>query len=265
MKKTHIILITLMLLLLFSCDKDDEEEKKEEGNNNPVLTVNEELFALVEAFSKKENFKGETTGTVKTEILFINYTQSINSQRIKTKEGVFSETITHSSFVKNAYQYFFVNDNVFYKEGENISEGKCDWNEEINRESKNEYLDKHGSLPSMLTHFILNNDTIIGSMVEEENNNFIYTFNLDQKTAPLPEIVDIKYNLGENADPEFISITLVLVVNREKEIKEMTMLETYYAKVPILGKVLCKANIKEKFTYETTENIGYEIFQSVIN
>ncbi len=219
-------------------------------------SAKEVLYIVNTEFSKAPIFFTEVTGDVEAGA----YNQKIRSRRWKTNDEIVSETISTSALVKVGDQSYFKDEMVISRKADKISSlTSVTWGTDYKKSNHEGYKKKYGELPSYLSHYIFNDNSIKkATQISENGERYVYEYLLDNYKATPKYQIKMKTN-GDLADyPKFEKIVLTLTVSKDFLPIEIVIDEDYTMNKTVLGANLhlsCNGQMKETFSFNTEDSL----------
>ena len=263
--KVKFITLTMFLSCCFNTSCSLKNPNKDlyddpSGLNNTLLekdpdktivdySAKEVLYIVNTEFSKAPIFYTETSGDVAAGA----YNQKIKSRRWKTNDEIVLETLSTSSLVK-------VGEQDYFKDGTVISSlNSVTWETDYAKSDYEGYKKKYGELPSYLSHYIFNDESIKkASLLHNDEEQYVYEYTLDNYKATPKYQIKMKTNGGLADYPKFQKVVLTLTVSKDFIPIEIAVNEDYTMNKTVLGANLhlsCNGQMKETFSFDVEDSL----------
>lgn len=182
----------------------------------------------------------------------MNVRQSVRSYTIKNNNDYFYETISHSSFVSVQKRFYQDATKIDQYVGDYVDAEHAKWKDKVVESLDNAtFEEKWGRTYARPSVFIISNKTILdGSLVKQDDNNYVITLNLDTTTAVLRYIKQMIATSDLAEAPKFNSLELNLTVDKNLNLISTYTNENYDVKSFGLTSKGTKANVLETFYYD---------------
>ena len=226
--------------------------KKLPINSSPEYETDlDNLAYLAYNIETNKNFKSESIGEAKAQIMGIPYIQKIHDERIVNSEYMFQQTISTSTFVSFGLQKFYLTDKIIRRSEESINGDNVEWKNEPNDAITYKLSDEiYGWTPDQISAYILCSDTIISTerISNGENGYYEIKYSLNPKNAPYKYQNQVKEYGGASSYPGFNSIELTFKFNSNWILESVHTEEDYVISMMNMN-LNIKTNINENFTY----------------
>lgn len=255
MIKLLTIILVAMISLSTACSPIEESSKtgKEENQSESRIEEIDGVQMLLDAKAKLEALDGFYTVTEGATVS-VGISQSILAKRIVSEGAVFKQSVSYSFMIKTASQTLAKDGKYFLKKSERVNSlTDIVWQKAVSELTREQYLEKFGSVNRGLSNFIITEQTIKSAEVISEEDFFAVTVILDCQTSTEYIAREMKFNSGSSELPTFQSVTLTAQIYKNGTIKSIRYQHEYKIKMPVLGKVSCKEDTTESF-YELTDD-----------
>lgn len=278
--KKFLIVLFLFSLITCGCSKKDSTSDSEINDEQVLITTYKEkpetgrprsqepidnIFIALNELKIASNYESTSVGTVKAKkgsLTLAN--QKVDNRKIVTPEATFIESISISSFVKVAEQVYIKENTFLKRDAKKVTSSDVNWKNDVNKLTKEQYLNEYGYSPQDPSRYIINENTII-SDIETTNNGigrkYSYKFSLDPQIAALFYKTSVKKLSNSSKDPVFKSIELEITLDYKWRMTQIVSNEVYEIEIPALGQVTCHATLTETFkNINRTTTISEESF-----
>ncbi len=193
-------------------------------------------------------YKTEMSGDIDANIGFMNYVQNMKDTKIINGDEMYQESISLSSMANVAQQKYIQDQNKIYlvRSADQISGQTVTWSNEITPISEETYTNTYGLLPNGISPYVVSKKTILSAQtVEQSDNRFVYTYQLDPETAPAYYRRQVKTLSGSQKNPLFHSVTLTIEMDQDWKPLKVIMQENYDISIPVMGSANCTTEFTE--------------------
>lgn len=236
MKKIMIVLLSLSVFVLTGCEEEQFEAPDlsdlpqfeapdiNEDLVSPLEYTHIEVLNIIdEAMSKQTNYIKYQSGTsVTTSGMSVN--QEIKNYLITFEENKFLHS-SSEGIVNMKHNALFSNEYIAYSHN----------SDEIVKDTFNNYEDTYGITSNThFTGYIINEDTVVSSNLEQNGEKLVYTYILNNDTSSVYMKKQMKQFGGLTEEPVFENIELKLYIDTNWNIEKIDTKENYIAKKRIL-------------------------------
>ncbi len=205
------------------------------------------------------SYNTEMNGDINANIGFMTYVQNMKDIKIVDQGEVYQESVSVSSMASVAQQKYLQLNNQIYlvRSAENITGQNVTWSDEITPISQETYVNTYGLVPNGLSPYVVSKSTILSAeVVQQSDDKYIYTYQLDPETAPAYYRRQVKALSGSEKVPLFHSVELTIEIDRDWRPIQITMRENYDISIPVVGSANCTTEYVEVFKdYGQPQNI----------
>ena len=195
-------------------------------------------------------YNTEMTGDINANIGFMTYVQNMKDIKIVNGDEMYQESVSLSSMANVAQQKYIQDNNKIFlvRSADNISGQNVTWSDDITPISEETYTDTYGLLPNGISPYVVSKSTILSAkVVEESEDKYVYTYELDPETAPAYYRRQVKTLSGSQKNPLFHSVQLTIEMDKDWKPIKITMNENYDISIPVLGSANCTTEYTEVF------------------
>ena len=172
-----LTITALFVLMGFSINKmADTEVYVPDGNNPNIMhsTVPSDgtrpsdhnaldtLSYAAERIYSSSYFKGETIGTVVSDVGIIKHLQNVHNVRVVKGDYIFAEAISSSTLKSVAEQKFFAGkDTILYRPATKVNDGSATFADSCSKIGLDDFYARYGVIPNEITKHIINTETIL--------------------------------------------------------------------------------------------------------
>lgn len=195
-------------------------------------------------------YNTEMSGDINANIGFMTYVQNMKDIKIVNGDEMYQESVSLSSMANVAQQKYIQENNKIFlvRSADNISGQNVTWSNDITPISEETYTDTYGLRPNGISPYVVSKNTILSAkVVEESENKYIYTYELDPETAPAYYRRQVKTLSGSQKNPLFHFLELTIEMDKDWKPIKITMNENYDISIPVLGSANCTTEYTEVF------------------
>ena len=197
-----LTITALFVLMGFSINKmADTEVYVPDGNNPNIMhsTVPNDgtrpsdhnaldtLSYAAERIYSSSYFKGETIGTVVSDVGIIKHLQNVHNVRVVKGDYIFAEAISSSTLKSVAEQKFFAGkDTILYRPATKVNDGSATFADSCSKIGLDDFYARYGVIPNEITKHIINTETILS--IHDDNAAVKKSLNSDGDGDVLFEI-----------------------------------------------------------------------------
>ena len=200
-------------------------------------------------YANEEHTSSITHGQVKA----AGVKQLIYAYDVHIGNDIFNESISYSSLVKCASRFYEGPEKIKEYLGSSVKEsGTAKWkfDQEVTLEEHENLWGKHLTRPLI---YIVSSKTVLDSNLEEQNDNYIVTLNLDPITSVLRYVKQMVKVSNLKKSPQFSSIQLTFTLDKELNLKQLDVSEKYT--VYVVGENKSNATLTQVFNHQSSEPI----------
>lgn len=254
-------LITSLIFLYIRNDNNtnlkpsDLEISNDDENSfitTPTKSINEysdkeNLYVIAGKLKQSTHFISTVKGKVSA--LGGIYTQTVCNDKMKIDNEFYIQTKSTSSFVSVGKQTYIVGNDIVMRDADNVSNDK--WSEDFTKTNPKDYKQTYGVLPTCLSNYILNDDTIMKtSHTLNADGTITFSFSIDPEKGTSGYKLNM-YKFGDLSSlPIFKSCKLEITVDLNWQIKTINSKDSYTInKGGLLNNLSCTSNLTETFSY----------------
>ena len=125
------------------------------------------LTYAAERIYSSRYFRGETYGTVVSDIGFIKHLQNVHNVRVVKGDCIFAESVSSSTLKSVAEQKFFAGDTILYRPATEVNGESASFADYCSKMELEEFYATYGVIPNEITKHIINAETILS--IRDEN------------------------------------------------------------------------------------------------
>ena len=172
---------------------------------------------------------------------------------IVSNKNILYHSITTSKYKTQAIQRYYNENNFFIREGEVTSKTSATWSNNFDKHDYDFVYENLGYIPNGITGYIINDNSIIDSIVLEKEN-FFYTvkLTLNPNIACEKTKLEIKFNADALELPKYKSVELTISMNENWQVEQIIMHDIYELKVKLGISITAPidSTITENFYYD---------------
>ncbi len=174
-------------------------------------------------------YNTDMTGDINANIGFMTYVQNMKDIKIVNGDEMYQESVSLSSMANVAQQKYIQDNNKIFlvRSADNISGQNVTWSDDITPISEETYTDTYGLLPNGISPYVVSKSTILSAkVVEESQDKYVYTYELDPETAPAYYRRQVKKHFQvPRKNPLFHSVQLTIEMDKDWKPIKITMNE----------------------------------------
>ena len=181
-------------------------------------------------------YNTEMTGDINANIGFMTYVQNMKDIKIVNGDEMYQESVSLSSMANVAQQKYIQDNNKIFlvRSADNISGQNVTWSDDITDFGKT-YTDTPDYCQMAFSPYVVSKNTILSAkVVEESEDKYVYTYELDPETAPAYYRRQVKTLSGSQKNPLFHSVQLTIEMDKDWKPIKITMNENYDISIPVL-------------------------------
>lgn len=264
---TACLITSLIFLYIHNTNADkglkpeDIEISKDDENTiitNPTKSIDaytdkENLYIIAGKLKQTTHFTSVVKGNVSA--LGGVYSQTVRNDKMKIDNEFYIQTKSTSSFVNVGKQTYITGENIVMRGATNVSQDK--WSNKFEQCTAEKYKQTYGVLPTSLSNYELNDETIIDTSKKQNTDGTItFTFTIDAENGTKGYRLNMYEFGGLSSLPQFKSCTLEIIVDTNWQIKTIKSTDKYIInKGGFLNNLSCTSTLTETFSYPDKSTI----------